>query len=77
MLNIPIFGNTGNENNAYKPFPRKQRGDGAKMTANTGGRKFVPVLKDVMEDIVDGKLDLEWFPFVKGTREITRSAGRG
>ena len=72
MMNIPIFDN----NNEYKRFPRKPRG-GAKVATNTGSQQFVPALKDVMENIIDGKLDLDWFPFVKGTREISRSAGRG
>ena len=76
MMNIPIFDNT-NSNNEYKRYPRKPRG-GAKVATNTGGQVFVPVLKDVMENVIDGKPDLEsWFPFVKGTREISRSAGRG
>ena len=74
MMNIPIF----DHNSEYKRFPRKPRG-GAKVATNTGSQVFVPVLKDVMENVIDGKLDelLEWFPFVKGTREISRSAGRG
>ena len=77
MMNIPIFDNTGNKE--YKRFPRKPRG-GAKVASNKGSQQFDPALKDVMENIIDGKQDkgfLEWFPFVKGTREISRSAGRG
>ena len=73
MMNIPIFGSTNNE---YKRYPRKPRG-GAKVATNTGSQRFDPVLKDVMEKVIDGKLESEWFPFVKGTREISRSAGRG
>ena len=73
MMNIPIF----DHNSEYKRFPRKPRG-GAKVATNTGSQVFVPVLKDVMENVIDGKPDLDkWFPFVKGTREISRSAGRG
>ena len=72
MMNIPIF----DHNNEYKRYPRKPRG-GAKVATNTGSQVFVPVLKDVMENVIDGILDLKWFPFVKGTREISRSAGRG
>ena len=76
MMNIPIFDDNNKE---YKRYPRKPRG-GAKVATNTGSQVFVPVLKDVMENLIDGKLDVEkplWFPFVKGTREISRSAGRG
>ena len=80
MMNIPIFDDNNKE---YKRYPRKPRG-GAKVATNTGSQVFVPVLKDVMENVIDGKLDEkqdgkldEWFPFVKGTREISRSAGRG
>ena len=76
MMNIPIF----DHNSEYKRFPRKPRG-GAKVATNTGSQVFVPVLKDVMENVIDGELNkesyLKWFPFVKGTREISRSAGRG
>ena len=54
MMNIPIFDNTGN--NEYKRFPRKPRG-GAIVASNKGSQQFDPALKDVMEKIIDGKLD--------------------
>ena len=73
MMKIPIFG----DKTEYKRYPRKARG-GAKVNTNTGSQGFTPVLKDVMENVIDGKqTDLEWFPFVKGTREISRAAVRG